>query len=352
MDYKKPTKKFAEDFYKICEEHELIFLTAHRSPDDDAIASVLSVYRIIKEKYLKKKVKIVYTGEPNSAYKSFENFNKVEFLSDIVKVVEKGSLLVVCDGSQFSRFTYEPEKLKTLPNKTICIDHHSSPIDNFDLSLIDSSASSCVELIYLSFHKEAKIDKNLAEIYLLGILGDTGNFAYLKPHQTNTLSIAKKLLDIGKTEIQEFQSRYRSISVRVFALFQEFVKNTRYHKAKAWPDYQTSFVSRAFKNSKKYTDNEISEARNLYMAQYIRLVEGYTWGYVITPKGNGDCGVTLRSLPGRVSVRDLMEKIGIGGGHDRAAGGIFKKETEKDVLVKYCVKKMTNWLKEYKPLLG
>ena len=191
----------------------------------------------------------------------------------------------------------------------------------------------------------------MAEIYLLGILGDTGNFAYLKPHQSKTLLIAKRLIEIGKIEIQEFQSRYRTLSDRVFTLIQELIKNTRYHQINNWPNFQTSYLDRQFRKSGDYIDSEVSEASHIYMAHYLRVIKDHPWGFVVTPKDNGDCGMSLRSLPNGVSVRDIVEKMGIGGGHDRAAGSTFKKKDTDTVKVKDCMKQVMEWMKKNKPVV-
>jgi len=350
MNYSKPSSSFSSRFFELTKQSKQIFITAHMSPDDDSIASALSIYALLIEKWPKKKIEIVYTGKSIDTFQTFKNFNKIKFVSDIADVVTKKSLLIACDGSQYERFTFQPEKLKKLADKTICIDHHSSPIDKFDLSLVNSSASSCAELVYLSFHKNKKISKSLAEIYLLGILGDTGNFTYLKPHQTETLTIAKKLLEIGNTEIQEFQSRYHALSIKVFTLIQELIKNTQYHKIDGWPNFQTSFIDRKFIKTGNCSGNEVSKATHIYVSQYLRMIQDHPWGFVATPRNNRGCEVSLRSLPNSVNVRDVMEKMGIGGGHDRAAGGTFKKEKEV-IEAANCLNMIIKWMKKNKPVI-
>ena len=246
------------------------------------------------------------------------------------------------DGSQYGRFSDKPEELKIKAKKTICIDHHNSPIDNFTLNLIVPSISSNAELIYLSLYQGEEIDKDLAEILMLGILGDTGDFLYLNSQQTNTLTIAKKLMEISKIDIQEFKSRYSSISKRVFSIIQELISNTQYHEVRSWPKFQSSFFSKELKKREKYTDNEIREARHIYMSHYLRLIDGYTWGFVITPKSNNTFDISLRSLPKSVNVREMMEKMGIGGGHDRASGGTLHDQTN----VKSCLNTIMSWMEE------
>lgn len=352
MQYTQISRKFSKDFFNLAKEAQDIVITSHVSPDEDSIASVLVLFWFLKEKFKNKNIRILYTGQKNSRFKTFKNFDKIEFVPDVSEVVDKIDLLILLDASQYNRVSYNPRKLKENIAKTICIDHHNSPVDNFDISLVVPSLPANTELIYKEFfNTDKKINKDLAKIFLLGILGDTGNFAYLKPSQTDTLLVAKKLLDICNMEIQELQSGYRILSKRTFTLIQELVKNTQYHQIKNWPLFQTSFLNRETKNEGNYLDSEIKEANHVYMSNYIRGIEGFPWGFVLTPKDNGDCGISFRSLPQSVNVRILAEQMKIGGGHDRAAGGEFKKE-EKEQDVKKCLEKIIKWIKQNKPVIN
>jgi len=351
MHFIKPKETFTNQFLQIAETAPRICITAHLSPDPDSIASVLATYFLLTKKYPNKSIKMICTGEPINKYEMFKNFEKVEFVKDLTDHLNNFDLLIMLDGSQYNRFTETPDKIAKFNGKTICIDHHSSPIDKFDLSLVDPKMSSCSEIIYISFCKDNRIDKPLAEIFLLGILADTGNFTYLKPNQSNTLISAKKLIDAGQIEIQEFLARYNTIPQRVFYLLGELIKNTKYYAIEGWPDFQATYIGREFMDQNKFNDNEISEAGHIYMTHYLRVIENHTWGFVITPDANGDCSISLRSLPNGVSCRDVMEKMKIGGGHDRAAGGTFKTSSGKKLKVSDCLNQVLDWIKANKPII-
>ena len=349
MNYSQPSSEFSTKFFDLVDQAGKIVITAHEGPDEDSIASVVSVYDLISSKYSQKNTRIVYTGETENKYAIFKNFDKIEFVPDLADALNDTDLLIMLDGGQYRRFSHNPERLKAI-KVTICIDHHSSPSDEFSLSLIIPTCSSCTEIIYLSLCADAPISQELAEILLLGILGDTGNFTYLKPHQTETLVTAKRLLDISKVEIQEFQSRYRSISKRVFQIVRELMKNTSYAAVTGWPDVQYSFIEKSFKENGQYSDREVSEANNIYKSHYLRLIEGHPWGFVITPRSSGEFDISLRSLPRSVNVRDLMERMGIGGGHDRAAGGDFSSVSQV-TSVEDAIKYVLNWQKDNPPVM-
>lgn len=350
MNYTDFNSGFLSAFDDILAGSQSIVITSHISPDEDSISSVLSLYDIVSTTYSGKKIRIVYTGEAVARFSSFKNFDKIEFVDDVANHVAVTDLLIVVDGGQLSRFSRLPEKL-ALVEKRICIDHHSSAPDVFSLSLIVSSATSTSEVLYRAFDAEKMLTKELAELFLLGIIGDTGMFAFVRPSQLEIFSISQNLLRVADTSIDIFLSRYRSISDREFAIIQNLMKNTRYGATPSWPDFQYSFIERDEIQKNNYTDEEISAGSAIYMGHYLRAVKGYSWGFVATPRKSGECRVSFRSLPKSVNVRDLAERMGIGGGHDRSAGSAIKK-IDKDIEAEDAITTIIEWMKTNKPLLN
>jgi len=333
MKYKKVNQQFKKSFNNLVKSSKCIIITGHTSADDDSIASCLATYHYLTTKYkTKKDVQIIYSGTPVTRFHSFLNFDKIQFVNDLANNLPQSGLLILLDGNTFSRFTYKPDIIKQSNLKTICLDHHGSPPDKFTLSAISPQASSTSELVYQTMFVDIKINKDVSEIILMGIFGDTGTFSYIKPNQLNVLDISKRLLKISQIEIQEFKARYQSIPIRVFEIIKELLKNTKHHQKTDDNSFQSSYISREFVDQYKFNDEEISEASHIYAAHYLRAIDGFRWGFVITPK-NTDCSISLRSLPGSVSVRNIMERMEIGGGHDRAAGGEIKSLNPVDAVL-------------------
>ena len=349
MNYTAPSTEFRREFLSLVGQAQTILLTAHVSPDDDSIASVLSLLYILKIKYPKKTLRIVYTGQPTKKYQSFANSDQVEFVEDLANHLGKADLLIFLDGSQYHRFSKQPEKLQRFAGDTICIDHHSSPIDQFSLSLVAPTISSTAEIVYLSLCQDESIDKPLAELFLLGILGDTNNFSYLKPHQTDTLITAQKLLSISQVEIQTFKARYSTISTKVFDLVSAFAENTQFHKLPGWPPFQTSHITRNYLEGRQYTENEVADACHTYMSYFLRSITDYQWGFVTYPLSGSDCKISLRSLPDSVNVREIVERMEIGGGVNLSAGGTFKAESDQEQQPAECLSQAIDWLKTARP---
>lgn len=339
-------KDFNEGFFELVENSENIVITSHFSPDGDSISSVLSVYSIISAKFPNKNIKIIYSGKTDTKFSYFKNFEKIIWAEDVSDELKETDLVVLLDAGLYSRSTQYPEKLQGIKNQ-ICIDHHASGSEIFSLSIILPEIPSCSELIFRLFENDIKLDKDLAEIFLLGILTDTGSFSFLNSSQSETFVVAKKLLEVSDTSIDFLKSKYNTMSKREFNLIQEFIKNTSFTEIENWPPAQHSYVSRECIEKDNYSDNEISAASSMYIGMYVRSIKDYTWGFVIKPK-DANCTVSMRALPGSVNVRDMLERMSLGGGHDRAGGGILKNEDDP----KECISKIIKWMKNNKPILN
>ncbi|MEI6022594.1 MAG: DHH family phosphoesterase [bacterium] len=342
---------FREEFWNYIEQGDTIVITAHISPDDDSIGSVLATYTILTAKYPQKNISIIYTAEKLEKYTIFHNFDKIVFVSDISEHLAGVDTLITLDVCGFARVSKNPEVLRSVPVR-LCIDHHGSMPDDFTCGLIVPAYSSNSELVYTALEGEKYLDKNLAEIVMLGILGDTGNLTHIDAGQTQVFSIVKKLVEVGDIRIDSFLSRYRTIPKNIVPLLQEFVKNTTYANIENWPSLQYSFVNRDFMEKNNFSDEDMSAASHIYMGQYLPRIENQQWGFVFSPRNDGGVRMSSRSLSGSVNVRVFSEALGIGGGHDRASGANFKPENDEKIQVAPCIEKVLEFMKTTTPTIG
>jgi phosphoesterase RecJ-like protein len=349
MNYKEINTEFTKNFFDIVSDSKEVLLTTHISPDSDAISSILTLYQVLIKKFPNYSFRMAITGEIPKQYSCFNFFEKIEFVVDVAEVIGSTDLLIVLDGSQYFRFSRQPEILSKI-SKKICIDHHASEPDIFTLSIIVKEEPCTSIVIYKTFDLEKELSKEIAETVFLGVLGDTGNFTYLNPKQSDVLAISAKLINYIGVSIEKFQSRYQTISKREFALFQEFIKNTSYIYIQGWPSAQYSFINRDILLADSYSDIEVTNAKDIYLAHFLRKISDYGFGFVAVPRTYGDVHFSFRSIEGNVNVRDMVERMGIGGGHDRASGAGFKKE-DKDLDVLESIKKITDWMKDNEPVL-
>lgn len=347
----KEVESFRKSFLSIVSESNKVVITAHISPDDDSIASVLSTYTILTKQFPEKDINIFYTGPRVERYKIFHNFEKINFVDDVGNYLEGTDTLILLDCNNYNRSSLLPEKLLKIKNK-ICIDHHTSPPEEFDLAIIDSNFSSNSELLYDILDAQSYLDKNLSEIFLLGILGDTGNLVHIKSSQSKVFLIVKRLIEVGDIRIDSFLSKFRVIPKKIIPLLQEYVKNTTFLEIEGWPSVQYSFVDRSFISKYDYSDEDMSASSHIYLSQYLPRIENQSWGFVFSPRNDGGMRMSSRSNADSVNVRIFHEQMGVGGGHDRASGANFKQEGENPMEISDCLERVIDFMKNNKPVLS
>ncbi|HET7098717.1 MAG TPA: DHH family phosphoesterase [Patescibacteria group bacterium] len=320
--FDKIDKKFVTIFNKKVLSSASIVISSHKSPDDDSISSVLSIHKYLTD-YLniaKDKIKIIYTGDRTSKWKYFPRYKEVHFVEDIFDNLNDEATLIIVDGSSWDRFSRKSQT-DGFDGYTICIDHHPHLKNKHNLHIVDPERTSVAEMIYKLFYANRRLDKEICELLMLGILGDTGNFRFLSPQNADVFTIAGRLTSEGGLNIDSFLNSYQKINEETYSCLINLMRNSEIRDVKGWPKFLTAFVSRKDMEAEGLDDNSIGEASQIFTT-YLRSLDGVDWGFVVTPRSHDNTNtVSFRSSPGSVCVRKIAEDMKIGGGHDRAAGG-------------------------------
>ena len=160
-----------------------IILCCHRSPDGDAIGSMLGW-----AEYLKAVGKLPTCIIPD-AYPDFlqwlpgtermMRYDKHAAFMD--ELIDKADLIFCLDFNSASRTAGMAEKLSTSKAKKILIDHHLNPDLETVLSVSRPEASSTCELVFRlvwQLGEFDKLDRKFAIPVYCGMMTDTGGFTY------------------------------------------------------------------------------------------------------------------------------------------------------------------------------
>ncbi|CRK84401.1 DHH family phosphoesterase [Neobacillus massiliamazoniensis] len=160
-----------EKILEAIQQYETIIVHRHVRPDPDAYGSQCGLVEILKESYPEKKIYAVGREEPSLYY-----MRRLDFIEDSVY---KGALVIVCDTANAERIC---DDRYSLGDKLIKIDHHPNEDPYGDLLWVDTSASSCSEMIYEFYlygkNKGLKLNDAGARLLYAGIVGDTGRFLF------------------------------------------------------------------------------------------------------------------------------------------------------------------------------
>lgn len=174
-----------KEIYNLIKKYEIIVVSRHIGADPDALGSQFALKELILNTFPNKKV--YAAGSRSSKFKSIGKTDNIEGKIDYSK-----ALLIVLDTPIKSRIDIE-----NFDNfdKTIKIDHH--PFDELfcDTEWIDETCSSASEMIAdLSLNTKLKMNKNVAELILIGIVSDSNRFLYENAN-TKTIRLFCDLLD-------------------------------------------------------------------------------------------------------------------------------------------------------------
>ncbi|WP_040207662.1 DHH family phosphoesterase [Neobacillus jeddahensis] len=189
-----------EQILTAIEQYETIIVHRHVRPDPDAYGSQGGLVAILQESYPEKKVYAVGQEEPTLHY-----MRRLDVIEDVVYT---GALVIVCDTANEERIC---DRRYSLGDKLIKIDHHPNEDPYGDLLWVDTTASSCSEMIYEFYLKGKdrglKMNDDAARLLFAGIVGDTGRFLF--PSSTEkTFTYAGELIHYNFNRTELFDRMY------------------------------------------------------------------------------------------------------------------------------------------------
>jgi len=189
-----------EQILAAIEQYETIIVHRHVRPDPDAYGSQGGLAAILQESYPEKKIYAV--GQEEST------LNFMRRLDVIEDDVYNGALVIVCDTANAERIC---DGRYSLGEKLIKIDHHPNEDPYGDLLWVDTTASSCSEMIYEFYingkDKGLKMNDEAARLLFAGIVGDTGRFLF--PSSTDkTFAFAGELIHYNFSRTELFDRMY------------------------------------------------------------------------------------------------------------------------------------------------
>ncbi|MBH38000.1 hypothetical protein CL658_03100 [bacterium] len=298
-------KELYQQFNHHIQTAQKILITAHQYPDIDAIGSCLALAEAIK------KNKTVKVWIPKNDSKEWDCFPKFDYIEKDFPNNFKFDTCIVCDCSNLERVDqYEHISNATHTFTTINIDHHSDNNYFGDINIV-KTISSVGELLYELFqHLNIPISSPMAICLYAAISFDTGRFAYSNVTE-KTLETASKLVKLGATPYVITQAMEENKSEKDFQLIKIAIDNLVINNDAGFA--YTTIPKRSPKGSIKIID-------------FIRQLKDIDLLIVFQELQSKLVKVNLRSKS-EINVSKIAQQFG-GGGHDKAAGIVLKKDLE------------------------
>lgn len=305
--------KFRNEFESLIQHYSKFIITGHSSPDPDCVSSCILMQKVLKDVYnidssiiLRDRIKPMYS-------EVLSNTQKINF-GNPFSSVDSETLIILLDANEFKRVGRENGNKKF---RSVCIDHHESEPDDFDLYLYDyKNASSTVEIIYQVWKNSLTLELKDANNITCGILDDTGGLLYVKPYQT--LLVVGELMKIG-VNLQDLKTKLFAIHAKPYELFKFMIETSK---------LENGFVSFLVneKNMRGYTTENLAHAKEMITKNVYYYLADADWGAIIYPIETAQAKARLLSR-GQINVNLIAGKFG-GGGHKQSSGCKMKGTPE------------------------
>ncbi len=172
-------------FKEKIESYEKIIVLTHKAPDYDAMGSQLGLYFSLKATYPEKDIYAGGECKDDDFVHVYTRLEAGDYIGALVIFTDTPSEALVSD------LNYKEGDYVAV------MDHHFSRGDFGDLSFVDTSLISACLLVYdLIVDLGMVMNKEIAELLLLGLVSDSGRFRY-KNTDKDTFAVVSALLANG-----------------------------------------------------------------------------------------------------------------------------------------------------------
>ncbi|MBQ5855280.1 MAG: bifunctional oligoribonuclease/PAP phosphatase NrnA [Alistipes sp.] len=308
-----------EIFKSLLDQPKKVVILSHTNPDGDAIGSSLAMAKVLQAKghsvscILPNRFPYYLKWMPDTDNLIIHAQDKIGIAQSVIAAAE----VVICaDMSSLSRLEALSEVIAQNNHaKRILIDHHLSPSDEFDLVFSFPESSSTAYLVYeiiKAAYGTEVLDKEIATLLYVGMITDTGNFAF-STINPQLFRAAADLLETGIDVPTIYNNVYNSFTEGRARLF-GYVINRK--------------MKTLLKGTVAYLSLTEDEMRRFWFQQgdsegfvnYPLSIKKVKMSAMFSEQQGSFIRVSLRSH-GNVDVNTFARRYFNGGGHKNAAGG-------------------------------
>lgn len=298
-----------DEILKEIKNAETIVISAHESPDGDAVGSLMAM-KLILEKMGKNPDVII--PEYSRLFNFLPGIDEVKKESNI----EQYDLAISLDCANLGRLVGKEyfEKAK----KTIVIDHHGSNNMYGDLNYVNPASPACCEILAgMLEYFQMDITKDIGTCLMTGIITDTGGFRHSNI-TAETFEFTTELIRKGVNVSDIYKKALRTQTRANFLLSQKVME-----RMEILEDGKVTFTYIDLKDEEEV---KAEPGDHEGLVDLGRDIEGVEVSVFIREKEKNSYKISLRS-GNNVNVSDICMTFG-GGGHPRAAGATIQGEFE------------------------
>ncbi len=311
-------KERVEELRNLLAEPKNIVVVGHTNPDGDAIGSSLALAEVLTARghrvtcTLPNNYPYYLRWIPNSEHIIIYR-NDEEHRAD--KAIDEADVIVCADMNSLTRADALGEVVaQNTTAKRVLIDHHLFPAEGFDVVFSYPESSSTAFLMYniiVALYGQEVITTKVATQLYVGIMTDTGNFAF--SHLTPELFQAVAVLSGTGIDIpQIYNNVYNSFTEGRAKLFGYTINR----KMKTLLGGRVAYMSLTEEEMRRFW---FQQGDNEGFVNYPLSIKKMKMSAMFTAQ-QGFIRVSLRSR-GDIDVDTFARRYFNGGGHKNAAGG-------------------------------
>ncbi len=291
----------------------------HRKADGDAAGSASALFEAGVNAG-----KIVSWFSPDEklpeTYKYLAHFD--DFITrENFSFVDDGTLYVFLDCATEIRSVSGLESGGKNIN-TLNIDHHEDNTNYARVNCVDGLASSTCEMLYRVFTAgNWDITKDMAESLYTGIFTDTGGFSFSNT-SAMTHETAAKLFGLGVNPAEMSDRIRQNKNPEDFQVWARVLS-----RVKVFGPENIFAVSMIYADDFREAGADMTGTEGL--SQMFMTIRGVKFAAVATEYPDGVIRLSIRSRDGSPFGAGEFARMYSGGGHEKAAGGIFPYPAEK-----------------------
>ena len=308
-----------EALKELLSQPKKVVILSHTNPDGDAIGSSLALSQVLKQRghtvncILPNRFPYYLKWMPCCDELIIHAQDKIGIAQSVIAAAD----VVICaDMSSLSRLEALTEIIAANTTaKRILIDHHLSPSDEFDLVFSFPESSSTAYLVYeilkAAFGTEV-FDQTIATLLYVGMITDTGNFAF-STINPQLFRAAADLLETGIDVPTIYNNVYNSFTEGRARLFGYVINRKMKNLLKG----TVAYMSLTEEEMRRYW---FQQGDSEGFVNYPLSIKKVKMSAMFSEQQGGFIRVSLRSH-GKVDVNTFARRYFNGGGHHNAAGG-------------------------------
>jgi bifunctional oligoribonuclease and PAP phosphatase NrnA len=304
--YYKESKQILKEINKA----KNILLMCHTSPDPDSIVSCLVMKRII-EKY-GKNADIFSRDKIHSAYKVIDSKNEIQNINPKDIDFDRYDIFFTLDATDISRYGVDVKLPDSL--KVINIDHHDSTLPA-DIQIKSIGKASTTEILYYLFLDfKVKIETEIVNLILLGIISDSDSFRYNA--NSKTFKTVSDLIDLGGDYEKSSILLWRNKTIDQLNFLSLMLSKIKIDK-----EYSFAYAAMSYEEFSKFNDLLIPNRE--FADSFIRAIDGTNFGISMLEGEKKHLKVSIRGRNESFSLLPILDELG-GGGYVNGGGASIK----------------------------